>query len=172
MNKFVPTSYYKSVFAINYNKLKARGVKCLLFDLDNTLGLIDEQMAHQRAIDLVKKLKKDFIVVIISNNNKKRIAKYVEAFEVEYISFSMKPFSFGLIKVRKKYNLTKQQMVIIGDQLMTDILAGNFYKINGILVDPLGKKDLKITTINRFFERLVLKRLKSKGILERGIYYE
>ena len=36
-------------------------------------------------------------------------------------------------------------MCIIGDQIVTDILAGNRYKIYTVLVDPLGEKDLKIT---------------------------
>lgn len=172
MKKFIPTSYYPSIFNINYDNLKTQGIKCLLFDLDNTLGLIDEEVANERAIRLIKKLKKDFIIVIISNNYKKRIEKYIEPFGVDFISFAMKPFTFGLKRIRQKYHLKRGEMAIIGDQLMTDVLAGNSYQISTILVDPLGKKDLKITGINRFLERLVLKRLKRKGYLEKGIYYE
>ncbi len=172
MKLFLPTSYYQNVFDINYEKLKKKGIKCILFDLDNTLGLIDESVANNRAINLIKKLKKDFIIIIISNNYKKRIAKYIEPFGVEYISFAMKPFSCGIKKTLKKYNLSNNEIIIIGDQLMTDILLGNFNKIDSVLVDPLGKKDLKITNFNRFLEKKVLKRLKKKGLFEKGIYYE
>ena len=35
--KFVPDMYSKNVSEINYQKLKSIGIKCLLFDLDNTL---------------------------------------------------------------------------------------------------------------------------------------
>ena len=37
MDKFIPDMYQKSIFTINYKKLKKRGIKCLLFDLDNTM---------------------------------------------------------------------------------------------------------------------------------------
>ena len=37
MEKYVPDIYQKSVYDIDYSKLKSRGIKCLLFDLDNTI---------------------------------------------------------------------------------------------------------------------------------------
>jgi hypothetical protein len=61
---------------------------------------------------------------------------------------------------------------MIGDQLMTDIISGNLYKIFTILVDPLGKKDLKVTYFNRYIEKKVLKKLKRKNMFEKGCYYE
>ena len=36
MNYFYPDAYQKSIYTINYDKLKENGIKCLLFDLDNT----------------------------------------------------------------------------------------------------------------------------------------
>ena len=63
-------------------------------------------------------------------------------------------------------------MVMIGDQIVTDILAGNRYKIKTILVDALGEKDLKITKLNRFIENKIVKRYQKKGLFERGKYYE
>ena len=39
-------------------------------------------------------------------------------------------------------------MVIIGDQIVTDIFSGNRFRIKSILVDPLGEKDMKITVIH------------------------
>ena len=36
MDKFFPDIYQKSIYDINYKKLKKVGIKCLLFDLDNT----------------------------------------------------------------------------------------------------------------------------------------
>ena len=55
---------------------------------------------------------------------------------------------------------------------MTDILGGNRFGIYTILVDPLGKKDLKITTFNRFLENRIIKKLSKRNILKRGKYYE
>ena len=41
-----------------------------------------------------------------------------------------------------------------------------------ILVDPLGTKDLKITSLNRFVERKILKKYEQKEIMKKGVYYE
>ena len=56
--------------------------------------------------------------------------------------------------------------------MVTDVLAGNRYNIKTILVDPLGKKDLKITSLNRKVESRIIKHYKKKGLFERGKYYE
>ena len=61
---------------------------------------------------------------------------------------------------------------MIGDQMMTDIMSGNSFKIKTILVDPLGHKDLKITSLNRFIENKIIKKYSKKGIFKRGSYYE
>ena len=52
MNLFRPNMYKKNIFEIDYNKLKEQGIKCLVFDLDNTLGLIE----HERCPLKTKKL--------------------------------------------------------------------------------------------------------------------
>ena len=36
MDNFIPDMYQKSIYHIDYDKLKEDGIKCLLFDLDNT----------------------------------------------------------------------------------------------------------------------------------------
>ena len=61
---------------------------------------------------------------------------------------------------------------MIGDQIVTDVLAGNRFKIMTILVDPLGEKDLKITGLNRKVEEKIVKRYEKRGLFERGKYYE
>ena len=171
MSKFKPTIYKKNIFDIDYKKLKKEGIKCITYDLDNTLGLISHEKCPDEAKELIKKLKKDFIVVIISNNTKRRLKPYLDELEIEGFSWSMKPLVKGLRSIKKKYNLTKKEMCIIGDQMVTDILAGNRYKITTILVDPLGVKDLKITGLNRKIEKVIIKKYSKKGIFERGKYY-
>ena len=172
LNKFIPKIYKKSVLDINYKKLKQKGIKCLIFDLDNTLAVIDENKVSIKIEELIKKIKKDFKVIVLSNNFRYRIKPICDMIDVAFIRFSMKPFSIGLKKVLKMYNLEKQNVCIIGDQLVTDILCGNKFGIMTILVDPLSTKDLRITKINRIIEKKIIKKINNKNILERGCYYE
>lgn len=171
MGLFRPSIYKKNIFDINYEELKKKGIKCLIFDLDNTLGLISHKRCPDEAKELIKKLQKDFIVVISSNNTRKRLKPYLKELEIDGTSWSMKPSIKSLLYIKTKYKLAKKEMCIIGDQIVTDVLAGNRFKIKTILVDPLGEKDLKITGLNRKIEGRIIKKYESKGLFKRGKYY-
>ncbi len=172
MDKYIPTMYKKSMVDINYNLLKERGIKCIIFDLDNTLVLVRDNLVPDNILEKVKELKKDFHICIISNGFNRRIKPLCEKLELEYTSFAMKPFTRAFDRLMNKYNYKKEEICLIGDQIMTDVRVGRKLDILTILVDPLSKRELKVTSINRFLENRILKRLKFKGLLERGKYYE
>lgn len=168
MHILKPTMYQKSIFDIPYEKLKKEKIRCLVFDLDNTLGLISDLTCPKETKELILKLKKDFIIAISSNNNKKRLDPYTEELGIDGFYWSLKPSTKALRKIKRKYHLQNEELCMIGDQIVTDIIAGNSFHAKTILVDPLGKKDLKVTGLNRKIENYIIK----KGIIERGKYYE
>ena len=45
--------YNKNIYSINYEKLIKKGIKLLIFDLDNTLGLVGEEVMPDRSLDLL-----------------------------------------------------------------------------------------------------------------------
>ena len=168
MSKYKPNMYYKSIFDINYNKLKSDNIKVLIFDLDNTIMTIDEDLPKDDVVELFKKINKDFKVFIASNNLKERVRRIGNYLGVHAFYLVRKPS--GKIKklLLKKCSVEMNEVAVIGDQIMTDINMGNKLGMQTILVDPMGKKDLKITFFNRCMEKIVLKIIKVK----RGNYYE
>ena len=172
MHKFKPTMYRKNIFEIDYKKLKELGITCLVFDLDNTLGLISEKECPRKTKKLIKELQEDFLVLISSNNTGDRLKPYLEDLGIGGVAWSMKPSTRGLRKIKKDYKLKKKEMVMIGDQMVTDVFAGNRFRIMTILVDPLGEKDLKITGLNRKIESAIIKHYVKRKVFERGRYYE
>ena len=172
MGIFKPSMYKKNIFDINYSKLKEQGITCLVFDLDNTLGLISNKKCPRKTKRLLRSLQDDFLILISSNNTRTRIKPYLKDLGVDGVAWSMKPTTRGLRKIKKNYFLTKKEMCIIGDQIVTDILCGNRYRIKTILVDPMGEKDLRITKVNRMIENYIIKKYERKGIFERGKYYD
>ncbi len=68
-------------------------------------------------------------------------------------------------KASKGYE--KSEILIVGDQLMTDIWGGNKFKIYSILVDPIdASTDKKVAKwINRRIEKSRLKKYIKKGWL-------
>ena len=168
MSKFKPRMYYKSIFDINYDLLKKKGIKVLIFDLDNTIMTVDEDLPRDDVVKLIKELSNDFTVFIASNNLKERVRRIGDKLGVHAFYLVRKPSNRIKKLLLNKCTVQMNEVAIIGDQIMTDILMGNRLCMYTILVDPLGEKDLKITFFNRCMEKIVLKRIKVK----RGEYYE
>lgn len=172
MEKFVPDMYQKSIYTINYKKLKKRGIKCLLFDLDNTLVPYTEDVPSQDVKELFHLLSSDFKVIILSNSPKTRLAPFKEILNVDVAFSSRKPLKKKYLKIMRLYDFAPGEIACIGDQLMTDIFGANRNNCLSILVNSIGTKEPIYTRFNRFFEKFILKNLAKKSILEKGKYYE
>ena len=172
MDKFIPDMYQKSIFSIDYKKLKKRGIKCLLFDLDNTMVPYTEKVPSQDVKELFHYLASDFKVIILSNATKKRLTPFKEILNVDVAYSSRKPLKKKYLKIMRLYNLKPGEVACIGDQIMTDILGANRAECLSILVNSIGTKEPIWTRFNRFFEKFILKNLAKKAILEKGKYYE
>lgn len=173
MDNFIPDMYQKSIYHINYDKLKDDGIKCLLFDLDNTCVPFKDKEPNKKLIDLFERLKDmDFKVIIFSNATKKRITPFKNGLNVDCSASSKKPNTNKLMKVIKMFGYDLSEVVLIGDQLFTDILCGNRAGIKTVLVNPMSKDDLLFTKFFRYFERKKFKKFDKKGILVKGKYYE
>ncbi len=165
---FRPMMYQKNIYTIDYNKLKQKKIEMLIFDLDNTLLKVGNELPDNETIELFKRLKKDFKIVIASNNIQKKVGKIAEILGCDYLYSLMKPTKRIKKFIDKKYNIDYAKIAIIGDQVMTDIFVGNRIGLFTVLVDPLGQKDYKITFLNRYIEKRIMNKIKIK----KGEYYE
>ena len=173
MEKYIPDIYQKSIYTINYEKLIDRGIKCLLFDLDNTISPVSVKSPTKKVKDLFSDLKEmGFKVIIFSNSGKKRLEPFKEELKVEVQPNSKKPFKGSFLKIMDKYELKDSEVAIIGDQFLTYILGCNKVVITTILVNPIGKKDFFITKFNRFREKMIMNKLGEKLLFVKGRYYD
>lgn len=173
MEKYVPDIYQESVFTINYDQLLERGIKCLLFDLDNTLVKVREKIPSEKVKKLFDELKaKGFKIIIFSNSPKKRVRLFKNALEVDCCPFACKPFSRKFLSVIKVYELKFSEVAIIGDSIMDDIYGGNKVGITTILIDQLAPKEFFVAGLKRKREHKVLKKLRDRNLFTKGRYYE
>ena len=161
-----PKCYYKDIYSINYQRLKNLGIKLIIFDLDNTLGLIKDKIMPEKSKNLIKKLLDDFTIVVASNNFKKRVNLFVDNV-CDYVSMSLKPTKRLSRIIKKRYNYNNNEICIIGDQLVTDVKLGNKVGYYTIFVDSLGE-DGKVSFLNRLTE----KKVKEEIHLKDGEYFE
>lgn len=164
--KFLPSEYVKSIFEIQPKLLKDHGIKGVITDLDNTLVAWDVKVATDDVIDWFDTIQKSGIeITIISNNNEQRVRKFAEPLNIPFIASAKKPFRKSFRQGAKLMGLAKNEVAVIGDQLLTDILGGNRAGFHTILVAPIVQTDAKITTLNRKIERKILNHFRKKGKL-------
>lgn len=168
MKIYKPQMYQKDIFSINYDYLNKKKIKYLIFDLDNTLGKIDEIKCNNKTKIFINELSKKFRIIIASNNKFERVKDFCLELNVDIISSALKPSGKIYRYMKRKYTKKMSEVCVIGDQIVTDIISGNRFKMMTILVDPISNKDLKITSFNRFLERKIIKKIA----LKRGEYYE
>ena len=163
IQKCIPHVYVSSIHEIDYNELKKQGIRALFYDLDNTIiGYVDVELSDTH-ITFLKELEKDFKILILSNTSYKRVSQALKGVQYPFIWHAKKPLKFGFKKALKKIQVQKHEVVMVGDQLMTDVYGGNRTGIKVILVKSVKRKsDRKITQFNRKLEKLVLKRIQKK----------
>lgn len=170
MKRFIPNIYKKSIFEINYKKLKEQNIKVLLFDFDNTIIEKGNSIVNKKTITLFNKLKKDFLIYVVSNSlNTKKLNIVCKKLEIPFIGDSRKPLKKGYKKLKFK-GIKNNQIAMIGDQLMTDVWGANRMGYISILIDPMTNNELIWTKLTRVLEKLVFK-INNKKI-ERGNYYD
>lgn len=166
LKKFLPDQHVKSIFDITPESLKAMGVKAIITDLDNTLVEWDRPNATPNLIKWFEEMKKhNIIVTIVSNNNEERVKAFSDPLNIPFIFQARKPLARAFNKALKQMGTTKDETVVIGDQLLTDVLGGNRSGLHTILVVPVASTDGFVTKFNRLVERRILNWFRKKGMI-------
>jgi HAD superfamily phosphatase (TIGR01668 family) len=164
--RLLPDQIVKTVFEINLDELKSRDVRGIITDLDNTLVSAKTSLATPELVgwlDLVKDL--GFKVVILSNNNLSRVSRFAAPLGIPFIPAARKPAGGAFRRALTMMELIPEQAVVVGDQMLTDILGGRRAGLHTILVTPIAPREEGWTTqINRRIERIALARLRKKGL--------
>lgn len=168
MTKLIPTYYCETnVFDIPVDFFEKLDINCIFFDLDNTLDSFKCEVGSTKTVEYINKLKDyGYSIYIISNNNENRVKKYANSLNVEYLYKSGKPFTKKIENFIKDNKLVKEKCIMIGDQLLTDIKCANRLKIKSLLVEDLVKENQLVTKFNKFFDKIIRKRLKKKNKLK------
>ena len=72
----------------------------------------------------------------------------------------------------KETGYRRDEIAVLGDQLLTDVLGGNRMRYFTILTSPVAKRDLPCTKLNRKVENMIYFILEKQKRLKRGIYDE
>jgi uncharacterized protein len=164
--KFMPKLRVDTVYDIDLEELYAQGYRGIITDLDNTLVGAKDPLSNPKLAEWFEYVKKcGFKLIIVSNNSMRRVSAFATPLNIEFVHQARKPSNAPFRRAMNLMDLEPQQTIVIGDQLMTDVLGGNRLGLFTVLVLPIAVADEGIgTRINRRIERFVKARLNKAGL--------
>lgn len=156
LKRFYPDNIADSAYKINYKELYERGIRGLLFDIDNTL-VEHGADANPKAVQFINQLRKmGFQVCLISNNKKERVDRFNKDIQAFSIYDARKPSGKNYKRAMRLMKTNINNTVFIGDQLFTDVYGAKRLGMTNYFVKPIGKKEEIQIVIKRYLERIVL----------------
>jgi HAD superfamily phosphatase (TIGR01668 family) len=153
-----PDQSYPCIEDIPIDALLEHGYQAVLIDIDNTLVPRDTGQIPAQVASWIERLKITGLpVCLLSNNWHKTVFTHADKFGLPIVYKAMKPAPFAFFRALNKINASRDGAVIIGDQLLTDVLGARISGIKAILVKPRSTTDLWYTKIFRRIERALQK---------------
>lgn len=163
-----PAEYRQSIFAIDLDRLKQRGIKAIILDLDNTLVKWNDPDPTPGLMEWLEQVRaKGLTPCIVSNNSGPRVSEFASKVGIAFVPSASKPRRKGFREAMARLEVTPAETAVVGDQIFTDILGGNRSGAHTILVVPIDPREFIGTKLMRLFERRVLRYLERKGLLTR-----
>lgn len=134
--------------------LKAKGIRLLLTDLDNTLARYATARPTPEVRDWINSLADAGIPVMIVSNNRspERIEAYCHDLGIPYIGHAGKPKPKRLLEAMRSVGGTPDTTALLGDQIFTDILGARLCGFHAFCVEPLCGRDGLWNTIAYIFQ--------------------
>ena len=163
MGVFSPTEYVGSIHDINFDMLKSRGIKVVALDIDNTLAPTGTKAPASTVTEFVKRVKANgFTPVLVSNNSKERVDGFNESLRLFARHRAMKPLKGAFKRICEEYNVSYNEICLVGDQIFTDIMCANYAGMMSILVIPLSTDEGAGVRMKRYLERAMLRRSRGE----------
>lgn len=174
INKIIPDIYFKSFYDIDEEYLKEKGINNLILDIDGTILPVDDILVTAKLYHRILLLKrKYFNICLMSNNSKERVLPVAKSLNVNYLYKANKPLSIAFDNALKELNtVKKEEVAMIGDQMLSDIKGANEYGINSILVQPISDNNNIQTLTQRILQKKIEKHLKKKNLFDKDKFYK
>lgn len=120
--------------------LKEKEITLLLSDLDFTLAAKSTRSPSQELRNWIALLKENGITFMIISNNRsgKRVTEFCADLGVSYQGHAGKPSTRGLEAAMTRAGVDRAHTAMLGDKLLTDMLAANRAGVLALMVEPVG----------------------------------
>lgn len=161
MSLFKPTAAVRYVTDITLELLHKLGTDAILLDVDNTLAPPTSKIPYDGVQEWIDTVKASGIhIVICSNNYKKRIQPFADSVGLDCVAMSLKPFPFGFNRAKKKLKEKPSSVLVVGDQIYTDVLGANLAGMKSVLLLPRSEEHGWSIKLRRRMERNKRKKIR------------
>lgn len=166
-NPMMPDYMFRAFDEITPAFLRELGVKAILADIDNTLAPYEQPEPDERIKGWIASLAEAGIgIAFVSNNDWERVELFNRTLGVPAYAKSGKPFKKNLVKAMNDLGGTLETTVMLGDQLLTDALAGHNLGVKCLIVPPIRDKKNAFFRFKRWLEKPVVRRFKRRNGIE------
>lgn len=146
---------------ISVDILKKYNITALILDVDNTLSTHHGQVLTDGLENWLENMRENNVkLTVLSNSTKKRLDPFAKKIGLDYISLGLKPLPFGYLRALKALGTKRKNTAIVGDQIFTDTLGGNFVGLNTVLLTPIKPETSLRFRFKRRIEKFLIKHLK------------
>lgn len=152
-----PTARYKRITDIPVSEIKEMGITLVLADMDNTLALWRSTETVDGIENWLSEVSKADIRVALFTNSKGAHADAIgERLGISVFKNAKKPFKKPLKALLNELGVSPECVLMVGDQLFTDIQLANAVGAKSVLTEPLSDREWWATKVfNRSRERIV-----------------
>ena len=166
-NPMMPDYMFRTFDEITPAFLTSLGVKAILADIDNTLAPYEQPEPDERIKGWIASLAEAGIgIAFVSNNDWERVNRFNATLGVPAYAKSGKPFKKNLVKAMNDLGGTRETTVMLGDQLLTDALAGHNLGVKCLIVPPIRDKKNAFFRFKRWLEKPTVRKFKRKNGIE------
>ena len=166
-NWLMPDYMFPTYDAVTPEFLQSIGARAVLADIDNTLAPYEQAEPDERLRGWLAALADAGIsITFVSNNGRERVELFNRTLGLSAYYKSGKPFGKNLRRAMTAMGSDKTSTVMLGDQLLTDALAGKHLGLRAIIVPPIRDRRDAFTRFKRVLERPFVRRYQKKNGVE------
>jgi hypothetical protein len=156
-----PDLYVSNLDGVDFAGLSGLGYRLILLDVDNTLSRHGGYRADHYARQAVRRIRAAGLQCwLISNAGRKRIERFAASLDLPFVAWAKKPSVRGLLLACQACGCEPRQAVMVGDQILTDVISAHRAGCLAVLVRPRDRHEALNVRIKRLFERIFYRRYR------------
>lgn len=156
IGRFVPTMRAADLRTVDWALLKAHGIKLIAVDLDNTLAVHGSDRPDAYAKEAVALMREAGLTVMLySNAAYDRDKRFASGLGIEAVEGVKKPNTDALETLLERRKLTPRDVLVVGDQLITDVWSANRLGAPSLWVALRDPKELFTIRLKRIAEKVM-----------------